>query len=160
MGAIELMKTFQSQITGGTETSSTITLLVTNSIGLVENGIQVCKYSSSDLILAVVYRSQNGNVGTLLEILSELFVEMKSFLILGDFNICNNKKPNNAVKKTLSDKGFQVLINESTQILGGHIDHAYWKNFEDLFEKPSIERYTPYYSDHDALCLTLKRKVL
>ena len=106
----------------------------------VENGIQVCKYSSSDLILAVVYRSQNGNVGTLLEILSELFVEMKSFLILGDFNICNNKKPNNAVKKTLSDKGFQVLINESTQILGGHIDHAYWKNFEDLFENALLSK--------------------
>ena len=39
--AIELVKTFLRQITGATETSSTITLLVTNSIGLVENGIQV-----------------------------------------------------------------------------------------------------------------------
>ena len=39
--AIELIKTFLRQITGATETSSTITLLVTNSIGLVENGIQV-----------------------------------------------------------------------------------------------------------------------
>ena len=124
----------------------------------VENGIQVSKHSSSDLVLAVVYRSQNGNVGTLLEILSEIFVEKKSILILGDFNICNYKKPNNAVKATLSDNGFQLLINESTQILGGHIDHAYWNNFEDLFEEPIIERYSPYYSDHDALCLTLKRK--
>ena len=124
----------------------------------VENGIQVSKHSSIDLILAIVYRSQNGNIGTLLEILSQLFVEKKSTLIVGDFNICNFKKPNNAVKATLLDKGFQLLINESTQILGGHIDHAYWKNFEDVFEKPIIERYSPYYSDHDALCLTLKRK--
>ena len=124
----------------------------------VENGIQVSKLSSSDLILAIVYRSQNGNVGTLLEILSQLFVEKKSVLIMGDFNICNQKKPNNAVKTTLLDKGFQLLINESTQILGGHIDHAYWKNFKDLFEKPIIERYSPYYSDHDALFLTLNRK--
>ena len=38
---IEPIKTFLRQITGATETSSTITLLVTNSIGLVENGIQV-----------------------------------------------------------------------------------------------------------------------
>ena len=41
LSAIELVKTFLRQITGATETSSTITLLVTNSIGLVENGIQV-----------------------------------------------------------------------------------------------------------------------
>ena len=38
---IEPIKTFLRQITGATETSSTITLLVTNSIGLVENGSQV-----------------------------------------------------------------------------------------------------------------------
>ena len=124
----------------------------------VENGVQISKYTSKDLILVVVYRSQNGNIGTLLEILSELFVEMKSILIVGDFNICNRKKPDNAVKETLLKEGFQLLIKESTQIMGGHIDHAYWRNFGDSFANPCFERYSPYFSDHDALCVTMKRE--
>ena len=124
----------------------------------VENGIQVSKFTSSELTLVTVYRSQNGNVGALLEILSENFEERKAVLITGDFNICNKKKPDNAVKTTLLKNGFQLLINESTQILGGHIDHAYWRDSEELFVNPQIERYSPYYSDHDALCTTLKKK--
>ena len=124
----------------------------------VENGIQISKYTSSDLIIVVVYRSQNGNIRTLLEILSEVFAEMKSILIFGDFNICNKKNSENAVKVTLIKEGFQLLIKESTQIMGGHIDHAYWRNFEDFFVNPSIERYSPYFSDHDALCISLIKK--
>ena len=122
----------------------------------VDDGIQVSKYSSNDLILVVVYRSQNGNTGTLLNILSGFFVEKKSILISGDFNICNKKKSNNAIKTTLLENGFQLLINESTQILGGHIDHAYWRIFGNHFVNPFIERYSPYFSDHDTLCITLQ----
>ena len=124
----------------------------------VENGVQISKYSSSDLILVVVYRSQNGNIRSLLKNLSELFVEKKSILIYGDFNICNKRNTNNELKATLLKEGFELLIKESTQILGGHIDHAYWRNLENDFEEPTIERYSPYYSDHDALCITLKKK--
>ena len=79
-------------------------------------------------------------------------------LIVGDFNICNNKKKNNAIRTTLLDKRFKLLVEESTQIMGGFIDHAYWKGDEELWETPCLERYSPYYSDHDALCISLKRK--
>ena len=132
--------------------------LVTFEQNFVENGIQVMKYTSSELTIVAVYRSQNGNIGTLLEFLSVLFSERKAVLITGDFNICNKKKPDNAVKITLLKNGFQLLINESKQILGGHIDHAYWRDSEKCFETPYFERYSPYFSDHDALCISLKKK--
>ena len=124
----------------------------------VENGIQISKLFSSSLILITVYRSQHGNLGTLLEILSASFSDKETVLITGDFNLCNRKKSNNVIKTTLVKKGFKLLIEESTQIMGGSIDHAYWKDEEELWEMPVIERYSPYYSDHDALCISLKKK--
>ena len=125
---------------------------------VIDNGIQVSKFISSGLLLIAVYRSQNGNIGTLLEILMDMISRNDAVLIVGDFNICNNKKKNNAIRTTLLDKRFKLLVEESTQIMGGFIDHAYWKGDEELWETPCLERYSPYYSDHDALCISLKRK--
>ena len=53
---------------------------------------------------------------------------------------------------------FTQLMTEATHIQGGHIDHVYWRNFLDLWTGPVVERYSPYYSDHDASCITITRK--
>ena len=123
-----------------------------------DNGIQICKFDSDSLILISVYRSQYGNIGTLLESLLSLIRDECGILIMGDFNVCNMKKPNNAIKASLIEQGFKLLIEESTQIMGGHIDHAYWRDNKNIYEEPEIERHSVYYSDHDALCVSLKRK--
>ena len=49
--------------------------------------------------------------------------------------------------------GFEQLNEEATHVAGGHIDHMYV--MKKAAGKSSLERYTPFYSDHDALCLTL-----
>ena len=49
---------------------------------------------------------------------------------------------------------------EPTQTMGGFIDHAYWKDNQNCWESPKFERYSPYFSDHDALCITLMAKVI
>ena len=54
--------------------------------------------------------------------------------------------------------GFKLLIQQSTHICGGHIDHAYWRDSDNLWMEPIIERHGVYYSDHDALCVTLERE--
>ena len=72
--------------------------------------------------------------------------------------ICYMKIPNNQISKGLRGEGFQQLVKEPTHIMGGHIDHAYWKGDSTLWEEPALERYSPYYSDHDGLCITLTRK--
>ena len=41
------------------------------------------------------------------------------------------------------------------QLIGGHIDHAYWKDENEVWQVPRLERYSPYYSKHDGLFLTL-----
>ena len=48
-------------------------------------------------------------------------------------------------------------MREATHIRGRHIDHFYFKPGNGIHENASIYRYTPYYSDHDATCVTLTR---
>ena len=44
----------------------------------------------------------------------------------------------------------------ATHTAGGQIDHVYFRDLTDAFETPDLLRVSPYYSDHDALCTTLK----
>ena len=57
----------------------------------------------------------------------------------------------------MDQHGMQQLMTEPTHILGGHIDHVYWKDEHEHWMSPIIERYSPYYSDHDGSCITLKK---
>ena len=78
-------------------------------------------------------------------------------IITGDFNLCFKTNSNNGVTKRLLELGFTQLVKEATHIQGGHIDHVYWRDqVSPVFQEPVLERYSPYYSDHDALLVTLK----
>ena len=125
---------------------------------LRETGIHITKYKLDSLCMLSVYRSNNGNVGLLVESLLNLVNEESCVLVMGDFNICNEKKINNVVKTTMMKNGFKLLLQHSTHICGGHIDHAYWRDSDDLWKEPIIDRHGAYYSDHDALCVTLERE--
>ena len=49
--------------------------------------------------------------------------------------------------------GFAQVNKEATHIGGGHIDHMYVSR--EATSRATLQRYTPFYSDHDALCLTV-----
>ena len=78
-------------------------------------------------------------------------------LITGDFNICLLKHPKNIITKTLTEYNFKQLMKGATHLLGGQIDQAYWKDPTSKMEEPRIETYCPYYSDHDAVLISLQR---
>ena len=79
-------------------------------------------------------------------------------LITGDFNICFKSNGRNRMSKGLiEEQGMRQLMTEPTHILGGHIDHVYWKDEHQKWKNPFVERYTPYYSDHDGLCISIKK---
>ena len=50
--------------------------------------------------------------------------------------------------------GFDQLVHEPTHVRGRHIDHIYFLDPTKRL-KPIIERYSPYFSDHDAMCITI-----
>ena len=64
---------------------------------------------------------------------------------------------NNAITSSLIQQGFSQIVDKATHVMGGLIDHAYWKDISDRWYEPEIETFSPYYSDHDAVLVTLKR---
>ena len=49
-------------------------------------------------------------------------------------------------------------MTQATHVMGGLIDHAYWKDTGNIWQTPVIETYSPYFTDHDAILITLKQK--
>ena len=121
----------------------------------IEQNIQVTKFSSEELDVINVYRSSKGDPVKVLDRLIGMLHPEKATLITGDFNICSLKNPNNTISKGLKNKGFDQIMREPTHIRGGHIDHVYWKAGTNKWKDPILERYSPYYSDHDASCITM-----
>ena len=81
-------------------------------------------------------------------------------VICGHFNICFKTNRNNRVTKFIETKGFQQLMQEPTHIKGRNIDHFYFRSGGQIQEDAHIYRYSPYYTDHDAICATIKWKGL
>ena len=77
-------------------------------------------------------------------------------VVTGDFNLCYVSNRNNKVTKYLENDGFSQLMNEPTHMKGRHLDHLYFRQGRKPVQVPSIHRYSPYYSDHDALCATIQ----
>ena len=63
----------------------------------------------------------------------------------------------NRLVQGLESNDFNQLVKDATHMRGRHIDHAYWRDLEKTWTEPLLERYSPYYSDHDAICLTIRR---
>ena len=68
-------------------------------------------------------------------------------------NICYLSTRNNRISKYLEQNGFSQLVREATHIQGRLIDHFYLKQADKV--KSSVLRYSPYYSDHDAICTSI-----
>ena len=81
----------------------------------------------------------------------------KSTVVFGDMNVCNRKKPGNSLKTFLEELGFKELVKQATHIEGGHLDHAYLSNVGNLKEELVLDLVPKYYSDHDALCICLRK---
>ena len=82
----------------------------------------------------------------------------KPTLITGDFNVCTLKDQDNGITSNLKKWRFSLMTHEATHIQGGHIDHVYWRDTTKQWMKPKVERYSPYWSDHDALLVTLTKR--
>ena len=80
-------------------------------------------------------------------------------IITGDFNVCLHREPKNLVTTVLLDLGFQQHVKSSTHIRGGIIDHAYTRDPNLQLSDLHLTQYSPYYSDHDALCMSFNIKV-
>ena len=119
---------------------------------IVEESFQICKIRLKNFDIFNVYRSSNGSKEALCSRLEDLLVGTQKTIICGDFNICNKSEKNNSVSRLLQGYGFKQIVKEATHIRGRSIDHIYLK---DCVQFLDLERYSPYFTDHDAHLLTV-----
>ena len=118
--------------------------------------LQIVKFEIGGIDSISVYRSSIKSLRETRDQLIKVININKPTLITGDVNICFQQNRNNSISKSLEEIGFIQLVKEATHIEGGHIDHVYWLDRTGKWKTPDVERYSPYYSDHDALLVTLK----
>ena len=90
----------------------------------------------------------------LLHDLNGMINPKKTTLIVGDINICYRENFQNRFIQGPIKLGFKQMIEEPIHIYGRIIDHVYILDPKGSTEL-IIERYSPYYSDHDGLCITI-----
>ena len=118
-------------------------------------GISISKITSSQLDIIGVYRSKEGDLKDLASKINELIDENKTTIIGGDLNVCCSKQPNNHLTNRLKEIKFQQIVTQATHIEGGSLDHIYMKQIEEAKYDWELEYFPKYFSDHDALGLTL-----
>ena len=124
-------------------------------IDINEEKIQITKVGSKDIEVIAIYRSEQGNTRQLIQHLNDIIQPEIPTIICGDFNICYRATRNNRVTKFIENLGFLQLMKEATHIRGRIIDHFYFRGGVKIQENPRVHRYSPYYSDHDAICVTI-----
>ena len=120
-----------------------------------EEHFQIARFSLKELTFLNVYRSSSSSKDAFCDKLLELIDSSGAQLIFGDFNVCGQREKATKIPRFLASLGFSQLVYESTQIQGRQIDHIYVKD-EMKTDVIDIERCSLYYSDRDALLLTLK----
>ena len=124
------------------------------------NNFQVSKLELEEMDSISIYRSSDGSIPDTLAALQQMISVDRPTLISGDFNLCYRTDATNTLTSQLLLDGFEQLVTEATQIMGRVIDHVYWRDSssEARFQWPTVERSSPYYSDHDTLMVTLVHK--
>ena len=115
------------------------------------------KLSSASVDVISVYKSKDGSLLTLAELIVNMVDPDKTTLICGDFNICLRTNRRNLLREQLEILGFSQQVKEATHLQGGLIDHVYYKKGK-VDSKVDVSLYSPYYTafDHDAILTVLE----
>jgi exonuclease III len=130
--------------------------MLRHKVDIKQQNIQISKFTSTEIDLIVLYRSQNGNLKLLIQYLKNLINREKPLMIIGDFNFCFLEDSSNFVTKYLDENSFSQIVKEPTHIEGNLIDQAHLRDREGKY-KCSVEVHSKYYTDHKGVALLIKR---
>ena len=115
--------------------------------------INLVMYNKIQII--VIYASQNCEFSRLAQNLKKLITSSLNLVVIGDFNFPAGSS--NALTKMFEEFDLIQIVDKPTHIKGNTIDHCYIpKQFQQDFE---LNLFTPYYTDHCALCLTFPESI-
>ena len=114
---------------------------------------QLSLFKSEAVDVIHIYRSQQQQLSEIVEKVREWWREDKVVVVCGDLNVCLKKKPENSFSQGMESLGLSQIGKEATHVLGGQIDHFYVTS--EAVGRTSLERMSPFFTDHDALCCTV-----
>ena len=114
---------------------------------------QLSLFVSEEVDVIHIYRSQQQSLQELVDKILEWKNEDKVLVVCGDLNVCLKKDPKNVFTRVMEDQGLKQIGKEATHERGGQIDHVYVSSHS--VERTTLERVSMFYSDHDALCITV-----
>ena len=125
-------------------------------IDINENSVQISKFSSPDIDIVVLYRSQTCKFEELKNHLQKLTKGKKAQLIIGDFNFCQLTSSTNIIGSFLRENNFTPLISEPTHHDGNILDQAHFRDSENMYSS-TAQLHTKYYTDHKGLAIIIKK---
>ena len=137
---------------------------IMNAEGVSKEAYQILRIDFKDLILLAVYRSPSHNSSKdkteLIKRLSTIKDSSKPVVVCGDMNISYNpsQPSDNILSLNMIKNGFKQLVTYPTHIKGNILDHLYLRFPPDSLIPPLHRLHYPYYSDHDAILLMLKKR--
>ena len=121
--------------------------------------MQLSKFTSTNLNVISLYRSNDGDLKILNNNLEEMIEKEKPQLVVGDFNFCHLDSPSNTTTTYLRRNKFEQLIKEPTHIAGNILDQAHLMNIgRDLMY--TVTLHSKYYTDHKGLAIIVKKGML
>ena len=119
---------------------------------IAKESYQMISIVDGNIQLVLLYCSSRCNFPEAVLDLHQILSKEKTNLITGDFNFETNEK--NPITKYLQDNQFVQLVKNCTSDKGRTIDLCYVP--AEVKDKVEIKQYSPFYTDHDALCISLK----
>lgn len=118
-------------------------------------GYQLAAINFKGVKIFNVYRSSTGSKEEICDKFDDLLENPNAMIVCGDLNVCGQRERKNRITRHLLTYGLTQLVKEPTHVRGRQIDHIYLKEGRQM-KVWDIERYSPYYTDHDALLLTVE----
>ena len=118
---------------------------------VMKNNYQILSMTDERVQIVLTYLSSQCPIAEVVTELQLILKPDKKIIIMGDFNFDKSEK--NPLTKYLATKEMVQLVKNPTHDKGRCLDHCYVP--QELMDKVVIKQYSPYYSDHDALCISL-----
>ena len=131
----------------------------------IRDEYQLLRLELQYFVIISAYRSPSFNNRRHYEQFTKVILDgihkTKVNIVCGDMNIhFNPRSPiDNHLTSSLYERGFVQLVTKPTHIKGHILDHVYVRNCTNVkLRSPLHQFYCPYYSDHDAVLLMLKKE--
>ena len=120
---------------------------------VVEDSYQIMSIIDNNQVQIILcYLSSNCKFAEVARQLQKIIRSDNMTVVCGDFKY--DKAEVNPVSKFLKSQNFQQIVTKPTHDEGRTLDHCYVS--KSLSEKVQLTFYSLYYSDNDALCISLR----